>query len=54
MSYKEKPVQILDREVKKLRNKKIELVKVLGHNHKIEEVTWEPEEEMRKNYPELF
>ena len=54
LSYEEKPVQILDREVKKLRNKEITLVKILWRNHRIEEATWESEEEMRKNYPELF
>ena len=54
LNYEEKPIQILDREVKKLRDKEIVLVKVLWHNHKIEEATSEPEEEMRKNYPKLF
>ena len=38
---KEDPVEILAREVKVLRNKKIPLVKVLWINHKTEEATWE-------------
>ena len=54
MTYEEKPVQILDREEKVLRNKTIPMVKVLWRNHKVEEATWELEAEMRKNYPELF
>ena len=54
LSYEEKPIMILDYKVKKLMNKEITLVKVLWRNHRIEEATWEPEEEMRKNYPELF
>ena len=54
MSYEEKPVEILDRKTKTLRNKEIPLVKVLWRNHKIEEATWEREDIMRSFYPELF
>ncbi|XP_075515504.1 uncharacterized protein LOC142550153 [Primulina tabacum] len=53
LSYEEMPVQILDRKVKVLRNKEIGLVKVLWRNHVIEEA-WEPEEEMKHRYPNLF
>ncbi|KAL5578280.1 hypothetical protein UlMin_019979 [Ulmus minor] len=54
LTYEEKPVQILDRKDKTLRNKVIPLVKVLWRNHKIEEATWEREDDMRNSYPELF
>ncbi|XP_073016620.1 uncharacterized protein [Primulina eburnea] len=54
LSYDEIPVQILDRKVKVLRNKEIGLVKVLWRNQVIEEATWEPEEEMKQRYPNLF
>ncbi|KAL5564201.1 hypothetical protein UlMin_027365 [Ulmus minor] len=54
LPYEEKPVQILDRKEKTLRNKVIPLVKVLWRNHKIEEATWEREDEMREKYPNLF
>ena len=54
LTYEEKPVRILDREEKVLRNKTIPMVKVLWRNHKVEEATWELEDEMRKNYPGLF
>ncbi|CAH9101779.1 unnamed protein product [Cuscuta epithymum] len=54
LSYEEKPVQILDREVRRLRNKEIALVKVLWRNDKVEEATWEVEDDMRRRYPELF
>ncbi|KAL5547651.1 hypothetical protein UlMin_002882 [Ulmus minor] len=54
LTYEEKPVQILDRKEKTLRNKVISLVKVLWRNHKIEEATWEREDEMREKYPNLF
>ncbi|KAL5558049.1 hypothetical protein UlMin_034260 [Ulmus minor] len=54
LTYEEKPVQILDRKEKTLRNKVIPLVKILWRNHKIEEATWEREDEMREKYPSLF
>ncbi|KAA0042391.1 ty3-gypsy retrotransposon protein [Cucumis melo var. makuwa] len=54
LSYEEQPVEILAREVKKLRSREISLVKVLWRNHGVEEATWETEEDMRAQYPELF
>ncbi|KAL4036961.1 hypothetical protein IC575_000539 [Cucumis melo] len=54
LSYAEQPVEVLAREVKTLRNKEIPLVKVLWRNHRVEEVTWEREDDMRSRYPELF
>ena len=52
--YKEKPMQIVDRIEQILRNKVIPLVKVLWRNHSIKEATWEPEAQMRRQYPQLF
>ena len=40
--------------MKELRNKKIPLVKVLWRNHKTEEATWESEETIQQQYPQLF
>ncbi|KAL0553440.1 hypothetical protein IC582_007335 [Cucumis melo] len=54
LSYVEQPVKVLAREVKTLRNKQIPLVKVLWRNHRVEEATWEREDDMRSRYPELF
>ena len=54
LNYEEKLVEIVDRTMKKLRNKEIPLVKVLWRNHRVEEAIWELEDDMRKNYPELF
>ncbi|KAL0546686.1 hypothetical protein IC582_016598 [Cucumis melo] len=54
LSYTEQPVEVLAREVKTLRNKEIPLVKVLWRNHRVEEATWEREDDMRSRYPELF
>ncbi|KAL0536821.1 hypothetical protein IC582_025783 [Cucumis melo] len=54
LSYTEQPVEVLAREVKMLRNREIPLVKVLWRNHRVEEATWEREDDMRARYPELF
>ncbi|KAL0554942.1 hypothetical protein IC582_008872 [Cucumis melo] len=54
LSYVEQPVEVLAREVKTLRNKEIPLVKVLWRNHRVEEATWEREDDMRSRYPDLF
>ncbi|XP_050941296.1 uncharacterized protein LOC127149557 [Cucumis melo] len=54
MSYEEQHVEILAREVKMLRNIGITLVKVLWRNHRAKEATWEREDDMKAQYPELF
>ncbi|KAJ8751371.1 hypothetical protein K2173_016568 [Erythroxylum novogranatense] len=54
LSYEEQPVEILDNKAKVLRNKTVQLVKVLWRNHSVEEATWEPLEAMREKYPHLF
>ena len=54
LTYEEELVEILAREVKELQKKRIPLVKVLWKNHKTEEATWESEEAIRQQYPQLF
>ncbi|XP_070046485.1 uncharacterized protein [Nicotiana tomentosiformis] len=54
LTYEEILVSILDRQVRKLRNKEISSVKVLWQNQQVEEATYEAEEEMKKKYPHLF
>ncbi|KAD6119078.1 hypothetical protein E3N88_10349 [Mikania micrantha] len=54
LNYVEKPVAILDRKVKQLRNKSLSQVKVQWKNRTGSEITWESENEMRKYYPFLF
>ena len=54
LSYEEAPVDILDRQVKRLRNKEIATVKVLWRNHLVEGATWEVEADMRSHYSQLF
>ena len=45
---------ILDQKSKDLRNKRVELVKVQLQHRKGSKLTWEPEENMREHYPDLF
>ncbi|KAL4377816.1 hypothetical protein GQ457_02G025970 [Hibiscus cannabinus] len=52
--YKEELVQNFDREVKRLRNKNVSLVKALWINHRVDEATWESEETLRTQYLYLF
>ena len=54
LSYVEQPVKIIDRQEKILRNKTVVLVQVLWRNPKVEESTWELENEMLEKYPYLF
>ncbi|XP_019237043.1 PREDICTED: uncharacterized protein LOC109217266 [Nicotiana attenuata] len=52
--YKEEPMAIVDRQVRKLQSKEILFVKVLWRNHTVKKATWEVEDAMRVNYPHLF
>ncbi|XP_034208122.1 uncharacterized protein LOC117621668 [Prunus dulcis] len=54
LTYVEQPVQILDWKMQVLRSREIPLVKVLWRSHNVEEATWEPEDQMREQYPYLF
>ncbi|WMV41400.1 hypothetical protein MTR67_034785 [Solanum verrucosum] len=53
LTYNEAPILIQAQEVKKLRNTRIRLVKVLWGNHSGKD-TWEREEDMRTQYLHLF
>ena len=54
LSYEEVPVEILDRQIKRLRNREIATLKVLWRNHLVEGATWEVEADMRSLYPHVF
>jgi hypothetical protein len=54
LSFKEEPVKILERQVKRLRKKKVAIVKVKWNAKRGPEFTWECEAEMKKKYPHLF
>ncbi|XP_028101088.1 uncharacterized protein LOC114300413 [Camellia sinensis] len=53
-TYEERPIQIVNRRIKRLRHKEIPLVKVDWKNHGGTYATWETEEDMMKRYPNLF
>ncbi|XP_070005309.1 uncharacterized protein [Nicotiana sylvestris] len=54
LTYDVEPVDILDRQVRKLRSKNIALVKVQWKGQLVKEATWKTEREMRSIYPHLF
>ncbi|KAJ9555962.1 hypothetical protein OSB04_010576 [Centaurea solstitialis] len=54
LNYAEKPIVVLERKTKTLRNKEIGIVKVQWEHRKGSEWTWDPEDEMQRNHPELF
>ena len=54
LSYEDVPVEILDRQVRRLRNKEVASVKVLWRSQSVEGATWEAEAAMKAKYPHLF
>nr|GEZ59430.1 reverse transcriptase domain-containing protein [Tanacetum cinerariifolium] len=52
--FVEEPVEIVDREVKRLKRSRILLVKVRWNSKRGPEFTWECEDQFRKKYPHLF
>nr|CAD1830081.1 unnamed protein product [Ananas comosus var. bracteatus] len=54
VSYEEFSVEILAREVRKLRSSEIPYVRVRWSNHSDREATWELESEMKMHHPHLF
>ncbi|GJS77047.1 putative reverse transcriptase domain-containing protein [Tanacetum coccineum] len=54
LNFVEEPVEIMDREVKQLRQSHIPIVKVRWNSKRGPEFTWEREDEIRAKYPHLF
>ncbi|GJY10725.1 putative reverse transcriptase domain-containing protein [Tanacetum coccineum] len=54
LHFVEEPVKIMDREIKKLKRKKITLMKVRWNSKRGPEFTWEHKDQMRIKYPQLF
>ncbi|KAK6157973.1 hypothetical protein DH2020_005287 [Rehmannia glutinosa] len=55
LSYIEKPIRIIDQQIRQLRNRDIPIVKVVWRNHnRDEDATWEMKEDIRNQYLELF
>ncbi|GJY85900.1 hypothetical protein Tco_0499926 [Tanacetum coccineum] len=51
LQFVEEPVEIVDREVKRLKRSRIPLVKVRWNSKRGPEFTWEREDQFRKKYP---
>jgi hypothetical protein len=54
LTYNERPIKILDTAERVTRSKIIKMCKVQWSHHAEDEATWEHEEELRVDYPELF
>ncbi|GJY79118.1 hypothetical protein Tco_0484919 [Tanacetum coccineum] len=54
LPFVEEPVEIMEREIKKLKRRNIALVKVRWNSKHGPEFTWEHEDQMRIKYPQLF
>lgn len=53
LTYEDVIVEILDLQVRRLRNKEVTSVKVLWRNQQVESASWEVETNMKKCYPYL-
>ncbi|GKB81303.1 putative reverse transcriptase domain-containing protein [Tanacetum coccineum] len=54
LCFVEEPVEIMDREVKRLKQSCILIVKVRWNSRRGPEFTWEREDQFQKKYPHLF
>nr|GEX03939.1 hypothetical protein [Tanacetum cinerariifolium] len=54
LNFIEEPIEIIDREVKHLKQSHILIVKVRWNSKRGPEFTWEREDQMQKKYPHLF
>ncbi|GKC83399.1 putative reverse transcriptase domain-containing protein [Tanacetum coccineum] len=54
LCFVEEPVEIIDCEVKRLKQSHIPIIKVRWNSRRGPEFTWEREDQFRKKYPQLF
>nr|GEY49459.1 hypothetical protein [Tanacetum cinerariifolium] len=54
LQFMKEPVEIMEREIKRLKQSRIPLVKVRWNSRRGPEFTWEREDSFRKKYPHLF
>ncbi|GKB73666.1 putative reverse transcriptase domain-containing protein [Tanacetum coccineum] len=54
LQFVEEPIEIMNREVKRLKRSRIPLIKVRWNSNRGPEFTWEREDQFRKKYPHLF
>ncbi|GJT67512.1 retrovirus-related pol polyprotein from transposon TNT 1-94 [Tanacetum coccineum] len=54
LRFVEEPIEIVERDVKKLKRRRISLVKVRWNSRQGAEYTWEHEDQFRMKYPHIF
>nr|GEV78857.1 putative reverse transcriptase domain-containing protein [Tanacetum cinerariifolium] len=54
LHFIEEPVEIMDREVKRLKQSRIPIIKVRWNSRRGPEYTWEREDQIKSKYPHLF
>ncbi|GKC79612.1 putative reverse transcriptase domain-containing protein [Tanacetum coccineum] len=54
LNFIEEPVEIMDREVTRLRQSRFQIMKIHWNSRRGPEFTWEREDQMKKKYPHLF
>ncbi|KAK1602548.1 hypothetical protein QYE76_037397 [Lolium multiflorum] len=54
LTYREVPIRILEEAYRTTRTRSIKFLKIQWSNHTEDEATWEREEDMKKEYPDLF
>nr|GEX61003.1 putative reverse transcriptase domain-containing protein [Tanacetum cinerariifolium] len=54
LRFVEEPVEIMDREIKRLRQSRISIIKVRWNFKRGPEFTWEREDQFKQKYPHLF
>ncbi|GKE70749.1 hypothetical protein Tco_1528821, partial [Tanacetum coccineum] len=54
LNFVEEPAEIIDREVKQLKQSRIPIVKVRWNSNREPEFMWEREDQIRAKYPHLF
>ncbi|GJX11120.1 hypothetical protein Tco_0200979 [Tanacetum coccineum] len=54
LSFVEEPMEIMDREVKKLKKRWIPIVRVHWNSQRGPKFTWERKDQMKRKYPQLF
>nr|GEV13610.1 putative reverse transcriptase domain-containing protein [Tanacetum cinerariifolium] len=54
LNFVEEPVEIMDREVKQLKQSRIPIVKVRWNSRRGPEFTWERKDQIRTKYPHIF
>jgi hypothetical protein len=54
LTYRERPIRILEEDVRLTRGRKIKMYKVQSSNHSEDEATWECEDYLQREFPELL